>query len=889
MDAFEGRMKETGVKPGSGDAAQEAALVANKSVVAAEIKFVQGTAPQATSSLDIESDVIPDKAKDLLRSYLRQKLPLVGNPEQVKKNAIAHLETVWKIGKKFEQTTKLSDDDFIAAIETGLAKSLPESPGLILEDFLGNALKASDDFRRDLLNDAETRELVGALFALPDPILNIEVDIKDAAKFLLSSFKEEKPRVESEEVIILLASDPNYITQNPFYFLDPGSLIAEYEKSHIPQKISLETTSAYSSHPKLKKLALSILIEESLQNISEQQERESVFDAIDRCAADYAAVAKELRRLLNPPGKLSRLIDAFEKIGDPEEIDTSALLEASRLGKHAHSYTDRMVLRLFSPFLDAINEEIKRRNSIIHGILLETINSKETEKAPLKLNFRNASVIGIHSPVEILFNATENGRWINYGIFAPTRSKIKTRSELVAALATSSGVEASLSHETLDSAIRSTTARLCQKLNPILWGQEGILDLGRLTGFTLHPLTDIRYAFTSIDGHRSAEADQAEVFARIGIAIGNHLLRHKLLEVQNVKLVIPSPFGSTFEYDATGQVVSTLEALERLSPDEFKSLIKQSGEDIEIPSVTARSKANSGHEIASQEGAYEAMEQLRQSGLDSVLGKEMANKYLTVLSKIFIEDTLEKLGYGDISNSTNPLKALKESQKALASNFDSDSEIHAFVSKGYAMSWEKEKELIDSFMKSKNLPDSILGFSIQEYIERRESWEKLFDFAEKVGMSAFKRYSEIPPLTIDEFSSLGLRSLGGAIMPGDFSVSTAAKESFKVGKIDWVEFLKNMRGIATTPNTQEAINDAIKLGEKLLNELDEMSKGNIVDRALQIIRGEVAAVGKDVTSGTVRYYEAVRALFQTAVPVLHIDHENLRIGVTVTTREAALA
>lgn len=81
-----------------------------------------------------------------------------------------------------------------------------------------------------------------------------------------------------------------------------------------------------------------------------------------------------------------------------------------------------------------------------------------------------------------------------------------------------------------------------------------------------------------------------------------------------------------------------------------------------------------------------------------------------------------------------------------------------------------------------------------------------------------------------------------------------------------------------------------RLGQQLFTELSLMGHGNVIPRALEILKGEVAAVGEDITHPRAvqtwsDYFSALREIMRTPTIYLVISHEDARLGFTIDTRE----
>ncbi len=365
------------------------------------------------------------------------------------------------------------------------------------------------------------------------------------------------------------------------------------------------------------------------------------------------------------------------------------------------------------------------------------------------------------------------------------------------------------------------------------------------------------------------------------------LYKQRALRPKDIKIQVP----------LTGKEVnfsSPFLELRDLTFEDIQERLAEAGEDVRFPSISVMN--GRGEVIRARALTYEALQKLKKLGFDAILGETMAAEFHKQASRIYVEAALDELGFKLSEHS--PLEGLRGRQeelyiKALEVGFRPQ------VPEGYTLSftlsgplsWERERELIDFLLQSGQEEEvrKILGIknseSIEKYKKKRALFEKFFDLAVKAGNSEFTRENNFPYYESSYgFGLVSTKSLRGRVQPGEFGISTQAKEVFEAAEVDWRRFISDIK------NWQDELDlrEIISLGEEIAEELDKMSQGELTDWAIDIIEGRTAAVGKDIQeSRLVRswkdFFEAIRDLLNTSRLALIYRAEKRRFGFEVTT------
>lgn len=142
-----------------------------------------------------------------------------------------------------------------------------------------------------------------------------------------------------------------------------------------------------------------------------------------------------------------------------------------------------------------------------------------------------------------------------------------------------------------------------------------------------------------------------------------------------------------------------------------------------------------------------------------------------------------------------------------------------------------------------------------------------------------------------------MRTLPVTKSAGEYAVSTQAQEKFRATKKKWRESLEEVQNrslqLADTPFKQK-IDEIVKLGNDLVTKIDKMSQAEVTEWAEKIIKGEMAAVGRDMQKPIEvktweDFYEAIRQLMDTARLVLIYRSEKGRFGWEVSTDKEELS
>jgi len=368
-------------------------------------------------------------------------------------------------------------------------------------------------------------------------------------------------------------------------------------------------------------------------------------------------------------------------------------------------------------------------------------------------------------------------------------------------------------------------------------------------------------------------------FLPVAFRVANRLNRFGLVPQEPQTLTFQMPFVGETRVDVSPEdpysVLKNLASI--IDKSSIVEMIKGTREDIEIPEVTL-SKVDVYAEIMSQEGVYQALEDMRQQGFDSILGKEMAREFSYQAAKIYIESLLPTIGY-DLDKGSLIRWQTELVKAAEQAGYRGDA--RKFIERGYSMTYSKERELIDAVKA--NSGDAQLGlWNLDQYEQARPVVEKVMDFAEDNGIPGFKRYSKLP----ETQRGYALDTKG----MGSYGISQEAQRHFVEKAIDWRSFLNELpEDLSVSGVNPDEYKQMTSLGGRIFSELALMGHGNVTERALQIIKGEVAAVGKDITNPRAvetwrDFYSSLRELLQTPKIHLMINGETGRLGFTIGTR-----
>lgn len=392
------------------------------------------------------------------------------------------------------------------------------------------------------------------------------------------------------------------------------------------------------------------------------------------------------------------------------------------------------------------------------------------------------------------------------------------------------------------------------------------------------------------------------IYDSIFSAFVRHLWRHQKLSETDLSILVP----------LTGEQVTVhhpLLELKSLSFEEIQRRLKETNADVRIPEITIRKSG--GYELRAKAWVYDVLLKLKNLGFDAVLGKTMAEKFNQEAARVYVEEALEELDFLPPDyQKEQPLASLLNRQqaiykKALELGFTVPLESGYYLAHNLSLplTWKREQELINFLRKNldkNNFEDFLRQIGIEEnYFETRKIIEGFLDFASGWGWKKFDRSDEFPVYYYsirqsqrgdDTFMTTrggNFRNFKG----GDFAISTQAQERFKAAKKTWREFLREVQQKASSLRKspyQQKIDEIINLGNNLVDEINKMSKAEVTEWAEKIIKGEMAAVGRDMQKPIkVRtwsdFYEAIRQLMDTARLVLIYRSEKGRFGWEVST------
>ncbi|MCX7996836.1 MAG: hypothetical protein N2691_03735 [Patescibacteria group bacterium] len=280
-------------------------------------------------------------------------------------------------------------------------------------------------------------------------------------------------------------------------------------------------------------------------------------------------------------------------------------------------------------------------------------------------------------------------------------------------------------------------------------------------------------------------------------------------------------------------------------------------------------------------------------------------------ARIYVERVLIELGLWKDNQEQKPLAALLDIQQilyaqALDLGFTSPLPSGLMLSPQLTLplKWGKEEELIQ-FIAQEMAPEKLQKFYEEidlsaDYIELRGIVETFLDFASGWRWEQFDRTDQFPTYKVQTppASPYGPNYLSRQlpIRVGEYAVSTQAQERFKAAKESWRGFLEkinNLTGLSLSDQSQQRVTNLINLGESLADEIEDMSRAEVTEWAEKIIRGEMAAVGRDMqrqvdvkTFDDFRY--AINQLMDTAKLVLIYRTQARRFGWEVSTDKEEL-
>ena len=387
------------------------------------------------------------------------------------------------------------------------------------------------------------------------------------------------------------------------------------------------------------------------------------------------------------------------------------------------------------------------------------------------------------------------------------------------------------------------------------------------------------------------------IYDSIFSAFVRHLWRHQKLVETDLSILVP----------LTGEQVTVrhpLLELKSLSFEEVQRRLKETNADVRIPEITIRKSG--GYELRAKAWVYDVLLKLKDLGFDAVLGKTMAEKFNQEAARVYVEKALEELGFlppdyqkeQPLASLLNRQQAIYEKAFQLGFNIPLESDYYLARNLSLPLTWRREQELLN-FLKEKlgenDFENFLRQIGIEEnYLETREIIEGFLDFASGWGLKKFDRSDEFPvycyrpPKRGDDTF---MTTRGGGFLGGNFAISTQAQERFKAAKKTWEEFLGEVRQKASSlRNSQykQKIDEIINLGNNLVDEISKMSKAEVTEWAEKIIKGEMAAVGRDIQKPIEvktwsDFYEAIRQLMDTARLVLIYRSEKGRFGWEVST------
>jgi len=386
----------------------------------------------------------------------------------------------------------------------------------------------------------------------------------------------------------------------------------------------------------------------------------------------------------------------------------------------------------------------------------------------------------------------------------------------------------------------------------------------------------------------------AGVYSSIFDALVRHLWQQGKLNEDKMGFNIVVPLtGESYT------VRHPLLGLRSLSFEEFLVRLKETGSDVRIPEVTIRNTG--GYELRAKAWVYETLLKLKKLGFDAVLGKTMAGEFNRQAARIYVENALVKLGFLPKGyQEEKPLLKLQSTQQKLYSKalelgftIPLDKDCHLKESLTSPLTWGKERELVQ-FLEKRLTPDELQEFYNKvdvdvKYFEIRGIAELFLNFAAGWGWNQFDRSDEFP-------TRKTRHPLGDFVMMGSFVISTQAQERFKVAKRTWKGFLGEIQreiGSLEDDSFKQRLGRIKELGEDLVTEIDRMSQSEVTEWAEKIIKGEMAAVGRDMqkpieVKAWDDFYEAIRQLLNTARLVLVYRPEKGRFGWEVSTDEEEL-
>lgn len=409
----------------------------------------------------------------------------------------------------------------------------------------------------------------------------------------------------------------------------------------------------------------------------------------------------------------------------------------------------------------------------------------------------------------------------------------------------------------------------------------------------LSPLRDFQYLIGGITPYGT------EIYKSIFFALVRHLYQHGKLSETDLSVAAP----------LTGESVTVshpLLELPNLSFEEIRKRLKETSTDVRVPEITIRKSG--GYELRAKAWVYETLLKLKDLGFDAVLGKTMAEEFNRQTARIYVESALTNLGFlPENYQREKPLSSLKQRQqkvysKALELGFTVPLESGYYLNKSLSLplTWEREEQLWE-YLKEKLSKEELhkftseLGLSdVDEYFKTRIVFETFLNFASGWKWSQYDRSNEFPVYKYSSrrrgysYSATQTSPLTKSV--GEFAVSTQAQEKFKVAKKTWGGFLEEVKqqSLSLDDSWQQRISPVLELANGLVSEIDKMSQAEVTEWAEKIIKGEMAAVGKDMRKPIEvntwdDFYEAVKQLMDTARLVLIYRSEKGRFGWEVST------
>lgn len=431
------------------------------------------------------------------------------------------------------------------------------------------------------------------------------------------------------------------------------------------------------------------------------------------------------------------------------------------------------------------------------------------------------------------------------------------------------------------------------------------VDLKRLRSIDLYPshaaiehkeegpLRDFQYLIGGMNPY------EVETYKSILSAFVKHLWQHNKLSETDLSITVP----------LTGETITVrhpLLDLQRLSFEEIKKRLAETGVDVRMPEITIRKSG--GYELRAKAWVYEALLMLKELGFDAVLGETMADEFNRQAVRIYVESVLKDLDFlPEKYQREEPLKTLKEKQqriysKALELNFTVSYNSYKLArSLSLPLTWEREEELW-KYLKEKLSSEELQKFikelkisDLDKYFETRIVFETFFNFASGWKWNQYDRSNEFPTYTLVFYQKndpYQKKEKGGFVERGlgEFAISTQAQKRFEAAKKTWEQLLENIKeqSLSLDDSWQQRLSSVLDLAKDLVNQINMISQTKVTELAKKIIEGRMAAVGRDISKPIKvetwgDFYNAVEQLMNTARLVLIYRSEKGKFGWEVST------